>query len=101
MLYQQQQELTHLQLLRFIVDRMKPTVIPGSSYNESRQLTSATFSFTISDNLTAIVDLDIFLSIDNLANSTFSDPFEYKLIYLDEGLHNLTIWVTDIAGNST
>ncbi|MHA1366293.1 MAG: hypothetical protein ACTSP5_07775, partial [Candidatus Heimdallarchaeota archaeon] len=87
-------------MFRFIVDRMKPTVIPGSSYNESRQLTSATFSFTISDNFTATVDLDIFLSIDNLANSTFSDPFEYKLIYLDEGLHNLTICVTDIAGNS-
>lgn len=85
---------------KFVVDRMKPTVIPDTVYNETRQLTKTTFSFTITDNLTATIDLDIYLSIDNAMNSTFYEPFEYSLKYLDEGLHNLTIWVIDIAGNS-
>ncbi|MHA1500496.1 MAG: hypothetical protein ACTSSB_01505 [Candidatus Heimdallarchaeota archaeon] len=87
-------------MFRFIVDRMKPTVIPGSSYNESRQLTSAIFSFTISDNWTATIDLDIDISIDNGFNVTFEAPYQYSLQYLDEGVHRLIIYVVDIAGNT-
>ncbi|NHJ84037.1 MAG: hypothetical protein FK734_01160 [Asgard group archaeon] len=83
----------------FTVDQMAPTLIPDAVYNESRFLDTAIFSYTISDNLTSVDNLVIYYSFDGDDNHTLQLPHQIYLYGLDDGLHNLTIIVYDIAGN--
>ncbi|MHA1212106.1 MAG: hypothetical protein ACTSSH_06565 [Candidatus Heimdallarchaeota archaeon] len=86
----------------FTVDQMDPTIVqevPIPDYNGTRFLDSTILSFTIADNLTSEGDLVIFYSIDNANNLTLKSPFQVYLYGLSDGLHNLTIYVEDIAGN--
>ncbi|MGC9779715.1 MAG: hypothetical protein HZR80_10775 [Candidatus Heimdallarchaeota archaeon] len=99
-------DLQHLQcefVFKFIVDREKPTIIQAPTdpdYNDLRFLQATTLSFTIADNWTIADQIEIYLSLDNAANVTYSAIINYYLGSVEEGLHNLTIIAIDIAGNS-
>ncbi|MHA1555591.1 MAG: hypothetical protein ACTSPM_01520, partial [Candidatus Heimdallarchaeota archaeon] len=86
----------------FTVDQEAPTIIQsvaGPNYNQSRFLDSTVLSFTIDDNWTLTENMEIYISINGEDNQTFSQPLNYYLNSLSEGLHNLTIIAYDTAGN--
>ncbi len=86
----------------FTVDKKAPTIIQadaGPSYNQSRFLDNTVLSFIIADNWTSTEDMEIYISLNNENNQTFSQPLDYYLSLLSEGQHNLTIVAFDIAGN--
>ncbi len=83
----------------FTIDQLAPTITPDSDYNNTRFLDTTIFTFQIADNYTTTNELIVYISIDGGANQTLSSPFEYALLYLSDGNHNLTIYAFDIAGN--
>ncbi|HUU78123.1 MAG TPA: Ig-like domain-containing protein [candidate division Zixibacteria bacterium] len=94
----------HLTQFLFYVDQEKPQVLPVDTYlNDTRYLKSKILSFDFDDNLTSASNLDVRYSIDGLANQTIINPentFNFFLNTLSEGNHNLTIYISDIAGNN-
>ncbi|NPD87486.1 MAG: hypothetical protein HGN29_02100 [Asgard group archaeon] len=83
-----------------IVDLEAPVIDSDISiYNNSRFLTDQIFIFNITDNYVSGSDLTVLYSIDGKANRLLNEPYQYALIYLEDGTHYLNIKVIDIAGN--
>lgn len=93
----------HITQYMFYVDHKKPVIKFYEEYvNDTRYLNTKVFSFDFEDNLTAAESLNVKYSIDGLANHTIIEPevtFIFFLNTLTEGHHNITIYISDIAGN--
>ncbi len=87
-------------IFEFRIDTEDP-VIDSSilDYIDERFHSSDTLVFILSDNATLTEDLIILISIDGNPNIALNYPYELDLALFSDGLHNFTIFVSDIAGN--
>ncbi len=93
--------ILHIFYFNFIVDLEAPVIDSSvfTSYNGTRFETSEIMDFLITDNYTSVNQLIVYIQIDNKANQTLTYPFSLSLLIFDDGTHNFTIYVYDLAGN--
>ncbi|NPD87911.1 MAG: hypothetical protein HGN29_04260 [Asgard group archaeon] len=91
----------HMFVYEFRIDTENP-VIDSSIliYNNERFKNTEDLIFILSDNATEIPELIVLISIDGSSNITLNDPYLLDLSPFLDGLHNFTLYVFDIAGNS-
>lgn len=90
----------YMYIFEFRIDNENPII--DSSFldlTDQRFKSGDTFTFILYDNATQIADLIVQISIDGESNITLSFPFELHLSIFTDGIHNITIYVSDIAGN--
>jgi len=78
--------------LYFMVDAISPSVSIVSLENIIHETSNIPFNFLIDENVTQII-----YSLDNQNNVTLNG--NSTLTNLSEGVHNVTVYATDIAGN--
>ncbi len=85
----------------FTLDQENPTEEGSnvSDLNGTRHKSSESLVFLFDDNFTTDSNLIILVSIDGNTNQTLSSQYTLDLYLLTEGEYNLTIYVSDIAGN--
>ncbi len=91
----------HTYVFEFQIDQENPVFDPAiNDYNGERYTTSDILNLTISDNNSTASELVVWISIDGQDNYTLQYEFDIDLSSLGDGLHNIALYVFDIASNN-